>query len=78
MVKKKTIDPEKFYKPTEVVGLGRSSAKDAQVILRHIRAGKIPQSVNVGSKKRPRYVVQGKYLIEYFDKQIRPQEYETK
>lgn len=78
MAKKHKIDPEKYYTPKEVIKLGISTAKDTQVLLRHIRAGKIPDTLNLGSEKRPRYALKGKHLVDYLDKQVKPGEYETK
>jgi len=78
MSKKAKIDPEKYYTPKEVIKLGISTAKDTQVLLRHVRAGKIPETLNLGSEKRPRYAFKGKHLIDYVDRQMKPEDYKTK
>lgn len=82
---KKKIDPEKFYAPKDIIALGidfgitDASSPDTkrQMILRFIRQGRIP-ATNVGGEKKPRYVVQGKHLIEYRDTQVKPGEYMTR
>ena len=77
----KKIDPEKFYTPKEIVGLGIMSAKTVdtqhQMLLRFIRQRRI-EAKNLGGDKKPRYVVQGKHLISYRDTQVKPGSYETK
>lgn len=75
--KKPQIDPEKYYTPKECVKIGVTTAKDTQVLLRHARAGKIPETLNLGSEKRPRYAFKGKHLIEYRNGQMAGK-YETK
>jgi len=75
----KKIDPEKFYTPKEIVGLGIISAEKSgtQMLLRHIRQGKV-EALNLGGEKKPRYAVQGKHLVKYRDTQMKPGQYETK
>lgn len=77
----KKIDPEKFYTPKEIIGLGIMTAKTVdtqhQMLLRFIRQRRI-EAKNLGGDKKPRYVVQGKNLIAYRDSQMKPGSYETK
>lgn len=74
----KKINPEKFYAPKDIVELGvlTASTPDTkrQMLLRHIREGKI-EAMNLGGDKKPRYVVQGKNLIKYRDEQMKPGEF---
>lgn len=77
---KKEIDPEKFYTPKEAIAfVGTASTADTQrqVLLRHIRDGRV-EAVNLGGEKKPRYAIQGKHLLKYRDTHIKPGEYETK
>lgn len=76
--KKPKIDPERYYTPKECVKLGVTTAKDSQVLLRHARLKKIPETLNLGSEKRPRYAFKGKHLIDYMQAQVKPGEYEKK
>ncbi len=75
------INPEKFYTPKEIVKLDIMSASNAdtkhQMLLRFIRENRIT-AINLGGDKKPRYVVQGKHLIEYKNTQMKPGEYEKK
>jgi len=77
----KKIDPEKFYTPKEIAGLGILTATTPdtkrQMLLRHIRDGRLP-ALNLGGDKKPRYAVQGKHLISYRDGAMKPGDYETK
>lgn len=75
----KKINPEKFYTPKEIVGLGIISAEKSgtQMLLRHIRQGKV-EALNLGGEKKPRYAIQGKHLLKYRDTQMKPGSYETK
>lgn len=77
----KKIDPEKFYTPKEIAELGilTASTPDTkrQVLLRHIRDGKLP-ALNLGGDKKPRYAVQGKHLIAYSEARMKRGSYETK
>lgn len=70
----KKINPEKFYTAKEIADLGILTAKTPdtkrQMLLRHIREQRI-EAVNVGGDKKPRYVVQGKHLIAYRDRQVK-------
>lgn len=80
MAKQNNIEPEKFYTPKEAVefvGTASTSDTQRQMLLRHIRDGRI-EAVNTGGDKKPRYVIQGKHLIKYRDGQMKPGEYETK
>lgn len=80
MAKQRDIEPEKFYTPKEAVGfVGKASTSGTQrqILLRHIREGRI-EAVNTGGDKKPRYVILGKHLIKYRDAQVKPGEYETK
>lgn len=74
----KRINAEKFYTPNDMVQMGimTASNKDTQkqMLLRFIREGRI-ESLNLGSDKKPRYVVQGKNIIKYMDRQIKPGQY---
>lgn len=77
----KKIDPEKFYTPKEIAELGILTANTPdtkrQMLLRHIRDGRLP-ALNLGGDKKPRYVIQGKHLIDYKQGHLKPGEYETK
>lgn len=77
----KQIKSEKFYTPKEVVELGLMSAKSLdtkrQMLLRFIRQGRIP-ATNLGGDKKPRYVILGKDLIAYANRQIKRGAYQTK
>ena len=77
-IKTKDIEPDKFYTPKALVVLGLMTAsnKDTkrQMLLRFIRENRI-DSLNVGTEKQPRYVVQGKHLIKYMDAQMKKGEY---
>jgi len=74
----KKINPEKFYTPKEIVDLGIMSAStedtQRQMLLRFIRQGRIT-ALNLGGEKKPRYVVQGKHLTDYMDRQVKPGAY---
>lgn len=78
MAKAQKIDPEKFYTPSEACELGVISGKSPnvrrQMLLRNIRDGKIT-AINVDSQKKPRYVVQGKHLLDYQTTQLKPGSY---
>ena len=78
---KKKIDLEKFYTPNEVVELGIMKAPETdskkQMLLRYIREKKI-NAVNVGGDKKPRYLIQGKNLVEYTNTQLKTGQYITK
>ena len=75
------INPEKFYTPKEIIKLGIMTAStpdtQRQMLLRFIRTKRIT-AVNLGGDKKPRYVVQGKNLIEYSNAQMKPEEYSKK
>lgn len=75
----KKINPEKFYTPKEIVGLGIISAEKSgtQMLLRHIRQGKV-EALNLGGEKKPRYAIQGKHLISYRDTQVKTEKYMKK
>lgn len=77
----KKINPEKFYTPTEIANLGilTASTQDTkrQMLLRHIREKRI-EAVNLGGNKKPRYVVQGKNLIDYHTANMKQSEIEKK
>ena len=79
MLDMKKINPEKFYTPKEIVSLGIIPAdrSGTQMLLRHIRQGKV-EALNLGGDKKPRYAVQGKNLLKYKDTQMKPGQYETK
>lgn len=74
----KKINPEKFYTPKDIDKLGIMTAKSSdtrrQMLLRYIRDGRI-KATNLGGEKKPRYIVQGKHLVEYLDTQMKPGEY---
>lgn len=74
----KKINLEKFYTPKEIVSLGVMTAStpdtQRQMLLRFIREKRIT-AVNLGGNKKPRYVVQGRHLVEYMDSQIKPGDY---
>lgn len=76
MIKK--INPDKFYTPKEIIDFGimTASSEDTkrQMLLRFIREKRL-EAVNLGGDKKPRYVVQGKHLIEYVNTQMKPTEY---
>lgn len=80
-MKKTNINPEKFYTPKEIIKLGVMSAStpdtQRQMLLRFIRQKRI-NAVNLGGDKKPRYVVNGKSLIDYMNAQEKPEEYEKK
>lgn len=80
-MKNTKIDLEKFYTPNEVVALGIMSAKTPdtkkQMLLRFIREGRL-EAKNLGGDKKPRYVVQGKHLVEYLNTQMKPGSYTKK
>lgn len=77
-MKNKKIDLEKFYTPKEIVDLGIMTASTTdtqrQMLLRFIRTKRI-SAVNLGGDKKPRYVVQGKHLVEYMNTQMKPGDY---
>lgn len=77
----KKINPEKFYTPGEVVGLGVMTASNEdtqkQMLLRMIRQKRIT-ALNLGGEKKPRYVIQGKHIVEYLNTNMKPGEYEKK
>lgn len=77
----KKINLEKFYTPKEIIKLGVMTAStpdtQRQMLLRFIREKRI-QALNLGGDKKPRYVVQGKHLVEYIDSQMKPGDYEKK
>lgn len=67
------IKEDDFYTPTEVSEMLKSRATNPdtkkQMILRHIRNGKL-KATNLGGEKKPRYVVRGKDIIDYKNRQI--------
>lgn len=75
------INPEKFYTAKQIADMGVMTATKPdtkrQMLLRYIRNGEI-EAVNVGGEKKPRYLVQGKHLIAYRDRQVKPGEYTKK
>lgn len=77
----KKINLEKFYTPKEIIKLGVMTAStpdtQRQMLLRFIREKRI-QALNLGGEKKPRYVVQGKHLVEYINSQMKPGDYEKK
>jgi len=77
----KIIDPEQFYTPKEIERFGIMSAGSVdtrrQMLLRHIREGRIAAK-NLASESKPRYVVQGKHLLDYMDRQTKPGQYRVK
>jgi hypothetical protein len=70
----KIID-EKFYTPKQIANLGVTKAKTEdtrrQMVLRKINQGKFEDYVNVGSKLKPRYLVQGRHIKNYLDRQVK-------
>ena len=74
----KKINPDKFYTPKEIIDFGimTASSEDTKrpMLLRFIREKRL-EAVNLGGEKKPRYVVQGKHLIDYVNTQIKPTEY---
>ena len=79
MIKK--INAEKFYTPKQIADMGIMTAKTSdtkrQMLLRMIREKRIV-AVNLGGDKKPRYVVQGKELIQYKNTQVKGGDYQTK
>lgn len=77
-MKKTKINPEKFYTPKEVIDLGIMTASSIdtkrQMLLRFIREKRIV-ATNLGGEKKPRYVVQGKHLLDYMTTNMKPSEY---
>lgn len=77
-MKKTNINPEKFYTPKEIVALGIMTASTVdtkrQMLLRFIREKRI-EAMNVGGDKKPRYLVQGKHLLNYMTTDMKPGEY---
>jgi len=77
----KQINLEKFYTPKDMVEMNitQASNKDTkkQMILRFIRQGRM-EAINLGSDKKPRYVVQGKNIVKYLDRQVKPGQYMKK
>jgi len=73
------INPEKFYTPKEAVNAGIIPADKSgtQMLLRHIREGRV-EALNLGGEKKPRYAIQGKHLVKYRDTHMKPGSYETK
>lgn len=74
------IDPEKFYSSKDAikhVGTANSADTKRQMLLRHIRDG-VLTAINLGGDKKPRYVIQGKHLIAYRNRQIKRGDYTTK
>lgn len=72
----KKIKEDDFLTPAEAtIVLGKDEKSSTQVMLRHIRQGKL-EAKNVGGDKKPRYLIQGKNLIKYRDTMMR--RYETK
>lgn len=75
----KKIEEEKFYTPTEISSMNNvltasNPSTRRQMLLRHIRDNKI-QAINVGGKKKARYIIQGKNLIDYLKSNIPPEAY---
>ena len=72
------IKLEKFYTTGDIVELEILPAStpntQRQMLLRHIREGKV-EALNLGGEKKPRYVIQGKNLIKYKDGLMRPGQY---
>lgn len=69
------IIKNRFYKTHEIAEMGLlSKAKSQnvrhQMILRFIRQGRI-KGINVGNAVQPRYVVEGKTLLEYMNRAIK-------
>jgi len=77
----KKINPEKFYTPKDIIGLGIMTASTPdtkrQMLLRLIRQKRIT-ATNLGGDKKPRYVVQGKHLTDYMTTQMKPGEISKK
>lgn len=76
------IDPEKFYTSAEIckdrdVMTANNANTRRQMLFRFIREKRI-EAINLGGKKKPRYVVQGKHLVSYMDRQMKPGNYEVK
>jgi len=72
------IKQDKFYTPKDIEKLGIMSASNTdtrrQMLLRFIRDGRI-KATNLGSNKKPRYVVHGNDLLEYVKTQLKPGDY---
>ena len=78
----KKINSEKFYTPIEIADMdGVLTAKSPntrrQMLLRHIREKKI-EAKNLGGDRKPRYVVQGKHLLDYMNSSVQPEDYSKK
>lgn len=66
------INIEEFYTPNEIVRTsdvikGVNEDTRRQIILRHIRDGKI-KAKNVGTPLKPRYMIRGIHLQEFINK----------
>lgn len=74
----KKINPEKFYTPKEIIDFGIMTATSVdtkrQMLLRFIREGRIV-ATNVGGELKPRYLVQGKNLLEYMKANMKQGQY---
>ena len=72
------INPEKFYTSKDIVEMNILTASNSntkrQMLLRFIREGRIT-AINLGGDNKPRYIVQGKHLIEYMNSQLKPKQY---
>ena len=72
----KKIEDEKFYTPNDMLKNSKAFPS-RQMVLRHIRKGTI-KATNFGSEKKPRYVVQGKHIVEYMNGAMSPSDYTKK
>lgn len=74
----KDIKPENFYPVSDIVDMNILTAStpntQRQMLLRHIREKEV-EAINVGGEKKPRYIIQGKHLIKYLDRQVKPKGY---
>lgn len=78
----KKINPEEFYTPIEIakredlLTAGNPNTR-RQMLLRHIREKKVIAK-NLGGNGKPRYVIQGKHLIDYINESMGPESYTKK
>jgi hypothetical protein len=78
----KKINPEAFYTPIEIAKMdgvltATSPNTRRQMLLRHIREKRV-EAKNLGGDGKPRYVIQGKHLIEYIKENMEPESYTKK
>ena len=68
------INTEEYYTPNEMIYLLDRSVSNEdtskQIILRHIRNGTLIAK-NVGGKLKPRYLIQGKNIVDYKNRKLK-------